>query len=208
MSVTKKGIQVDPSSGSGNTQIKFKASPANPGNRVKQTTTFQAQADGVDEPVVITANLLPKEEFVSFDNGSSMAVDKIGGTITIKGKSNSAMLTFSKGSGEIVSADVASIAYQANGSSATSGVAISGDPGATAEYAFTLTLQASENNSVDTRNQTITVTCQTTSVKATITLNQTAGDPTISVEPQSIDVPQDGSEVSVQVTSNTTWSIS
>ena len=208
MPVTKKGIQVNPSSGSGNTPINFTASPANPGNRVKQSATFSVQADGVGEPVQITANLLPKAEFVSFDNGASMAVDKAGGQITITGKSNSAMLTFSKGSGEIISADVAAIEYQANGSAATSGVAIPNDPGATAEYAFTLTLQAAANSPVEERTQTITVTCQTTSVKTTITLNQTGGDPTIDVEPNSIDVPQDGTEVTVQVTSNTTWTIS
>lgn len=208
MPVTKKGIQVNPSSGSGNTPINFTASPANPGNRVTQTATFNVQADGVDSPVQITANLLPKAEFVSFDNGASMAVDKAGGQITITGKSNSAMLTFSKGSGEIISADVSAIEYQANGSAATSGVAIPNDPGATAEYAFTLTLQATANNSVEERSQTIVVTCQTTSVKATITLNQTAGSPTINVEPKSIDVPQDGTEATVQVTSNTTWTIS
>lgn len=208
MPVTKKGIQVNPSSGSGNTPINFTASPANPGNRVIQTATFNVQADGVDDPVQITANLLPKPEFVSFDNGASMAVDKAGGQITITGKSNSAMLTFSKGSGEIISADVSAVEYQANGSAATSGVAIPNDPGATAEYAFTLTLQAAANGTVEERSQTITVTCQTTSVKATITLNQTAGEPTIDVEPSSINVPQDGTEAIVQVTSNTTWTIS
>ena len=208
MAVTKKGIQVNPSSGSGDTPIKFTASPANPGNRVKQTAIFNAQADGVDSPVAITANLLPKAEFVSFNDGASMAVDKNGGQITIKGKSNSAMLTFSKGAGNIIAADVASIAYQANGSAATSGVAIPSDPGATAEYEFILTLQAAENNTVEARTQTIIVTCQSTSVKATITLNQTAGSPEISVEPTSVEVPQDGSEVTVQLTSNTTWTIS
>ena len=40
------------------------------------------------------------------------------------------------------------------------------------------------------------------------TLNQTAGDPTLEVSPTSIDVPQDGSEVQVQVTTNTTFTVS
>lgn len=46
------------------------------------------------------------------------------------------------------------------------------------------------------------------SVSATLTLNQTAGDPTLEVSPTSIDVPQDGSEVQVQVTTNTTFTVS
>lgn len=207
MAVTKKGIQVNPSSGSGDTQLSLTASPANPGNRVKQTTTFNVQADGVEAPVVLTANLLPKPEFVSFDNGATQAVDKGGGQITITGKSNSAMLKFSKGAGEIISADIASVEYEANGSPATSGVAIDGDPGATAQYVFTLTLQAAANETIEARTQQIVVECQTTSVKATITLNQTAGDPELSIEPTSVDVPQDGSPVTVQVQSNTTWTV-
>ena len=207
MAVTKKGIQVNPSSGSGDTQLSLTASPANPGNRVKQTTTFNVQADGVEAPVVLTANLLPKAEFVSFDNGATQAVDKAGGQITITGKSNSAMLKFSKGAGDIIAADIASVEYEANGSPATSGVAIDGDPGATAQYVFTLTLQAAANETIEARTQQIVVECQTTSVKATITLNQTAGDPELSIEPTSVDVPQDGSPVTVQVQSNTTWTV-
>ena len=207
MAVTKKGIQVNPSTGSGDTQLSLTASPANPGNRVKQTTTFNVQADGVEAPVVLTANLLPKAEFVSFDNGTTQAVDKTGGQITITGKSNSAMLKFSKGAGDIIAADIASVEYEANGSPATSGVAIDGDPGATAQYVFTLTLQAAANETIEARTQQIIVECQTTSVKATITLNQTAGDPELSIEPTSVDVPQDGSPVTVQVQSNTTWTV-
>ena len=207
MAVTKKGIQVNPSSGSGDTQLSLTASPANPGNRLKQTTTFNVQADGVDAPVVLTANLLPKAEFVSFDNGATQAVDKAGGQITITGKSNSAMLKFSKGAGDIIAADIAAVEYEANGSPATSGVAIDGDPGATAQYVFTLTLQAAANETIEARTQQIVVECQTTSVKSTITLNQTAGDPELSIEPTSVDVPQDGSPVTVQVQSNTTWTV-
>lgn len=41
-----------------------------------------------------------------------------------------------------------------------------------------------------------------------VEFNQTAGDPTLEVSPTSINVPQDGSEVSVQVTTNTTFTVS
>lgn len=59
------------------------------------------------------------------------------------------------------------------------------------------------------KNQQITVQgAGGSGVTATIVLNQTAGDPTLEVSPTSIDVPQDGSEVSVQVTTNTTFTVS
>lgn len=66
-----------------------------------------------------------------------------------------------------------------------------------------------EYETVDARTQQITVEgAGGSSVSATLTLNQTAGDPTLEVSPTSIDVPQDGSEVQVQVTTNTTFTVS
>lgn len=205
--VSKNGILVNPSTGSGNTTLKVKANPANPGNRVKQSQVFTVTAPGVDTPSKFTANLLPKAEFVQFDE-ETMAVKKEGGTVTITGVSNSAMLTFTKGSGEIIAADIVAVEYEANGDPATSGVAIDGDPGAKAQYVFTLQLTAAANETVEERSQVITVTGQGgSSIVDTITLNQTAGDPTLEVSPASIDVPQDGSEVNVTVTTNTTFTV-
>lgn len=206
--LTKNGIIVNPSTGSGDTTLKVKAQVANRGNRVKQTATFTVTAPGVSESKTFTANHLPAAEFVSFDNGSSQAVDKAGGKITITGTSNSSTLTFTKGSGEIITADISALSYTANGSDATNGVEITDDPGASAKYAFSIELDATTNDTIETRTQQITVRGASTSVTATITLNQTAGDPTLSIDPTSVDVPQDGSEVSVQVTTNTTFTVS
>jgi hypothetical protein len=205
--VTKNGIIVNPSSGSGDTTLKVKAQVANRGNRVVQKATFTVSAPGAENKQFV-ANHVPANEFVNFDNGSSMSVSKSGGTITITGTSNSTKLTFTKGSGDIVTADISSITYQAAGENTVNGVAIEGDPGATAKYAFTLTLQGIENDTVEARSQQITVVGGGgAEITATITLNQTAGDPTLEVTPTTIDVPQNGSEVSVQVTTNTTFTV-
>lgn len=206
--ITKNGIVVNPSTGSGNTELKVKAQTPNKGNRVKQTAEFTVTAPGVG-PKKFIANHLPAAEFVKFDNGSSQAVDKSGGVVTITGTSNSQKLTFKKGAGDIITEDISSIEYQANGSNTVNGVAIDGDPGATAQYTFTLTLNAVENETVDAKIQQITVEgAGGSSVSATLTLNQTAGDPVLVVSPTSINVPQDGSEVQVQVTTNTTFTVS
>ena len=205
--VTKNGIIVSPGSGSGNTELKVKAQRANQGNRIIQTATYTVQPQG-GIGKTLTANLEAANEFVKFTNGTTQAVDKGGGVITITGTSNSTKLTFTKGRGDIVTADIASITYQAAGKSTVNGAAIEGDPGATASYNFTLTLNAAANTTVNTRSQQITVKANSTSVTATITLNQTEGDPTLSINPKTITVPQDGSEVSVQVTTNTTFTVS
>lgn len=203
--VKQNGIVVTPSSGSGDTVLSVKAETSNRGNRVKQSATFEVEASGVSEKKTFIANHVAAAEFVSFDN-TSPAVAKEGGAVTITGKSNSSKLIFTKGSGEIIQADIANIQYTANGSEATNNVEIDGDPGAKAAFAFSLTLTASSNDTVESRTQQI-IAKTAGGQSATCTLNQTAGDPTLEITPESIDVPQDGSAVEINVTTNTTFTV-
>lgn len=203
--VKKNGIVVNPSSGSGDTTLQVKAEVANRGNRITQTATFEVEAAGVAEKKSFVANLLPAAEFIEFDN-SSPAVDKGGGTVTLTGKSNSQKITFSKGAGDIIDADIIAIKFTANGAEAISGVAIAGDPGAKAEYSFSLTLNAAANETIESRTQQI-IAKANGSQKVTATLHQTAGDPFIEVVPTSVDVPQKGSAVQVTVDTNTTFTV-
>ena len=53
--ITKNGIVVNPSTGSGNTGLKVKAQIPNKGNRVKQTAEFTVTAPGVSTPKKFTA---------------------------------------------------------------------------------------------------------------------------------------------------------
>lgn len=203
--VKKNGIVVNPSSGSGDTTLQVKAEVVNRGNRIAQTATFKVEGTGVAEKKQFVANHLPAPEFIKFDN-TSPAVDKGGGTVTLTGSSNSQKITFSKGTGDIIGANLAAIKFTANGAEATSGTAISGDPGAKAKYSFSLTLTAAENETIEARTQQIIATANG-GQKATATLHQTAGDPFIEVTPTSIDVPQDGSAVQVTVDTNTTFTV-
>lgn len=205
--VTRGLITVSPSSGSGDTTLKVRAKTANIRNRIVQDFTFTVTAPGVTPNKTFIGRLKAAAEFVSFDNGASMSVDKEGGTVTITGLSNSTKLTFSKGSGSIIASDISKIEYQANGAPATSGMAISGDPGAMTKYAFTLTLTASENTTIEARTQQITVTAAG-SQSATITLNQTAGEPYLNLSSPIVEVDQDGSAETLQITTNTTFTVS
>lgn len=203
--VKQNGVVVSPSTGSGDTTLQVKAEIANRGNRVVQLATFEVEGAGVAMKKKFVANHLPADEFIEFDN-KSPAVDKGGGTITLTGKSNSQKITFEKGTGAIISADISAIKFTANGASATSGTNISGDPGAKAKYSFSLTLTAAENETIESRTQQI-VAKANGGQKATATLKQTAGDPFIEVAPTNIDVPQDGSAVQVMVDTNTTFTV-
>lgn len=203
--VKQNGIVVNPSTGSGDTILQVKAETVNRGNRVIQTATFEVEGAGVAVKKQFVANHLPADEFIGFDNVNP-AVDKGGGTITLTGKSNSSKITFSKGTGKIIGADIKAIKFTANGSEAISGTDIKGDPGAKAKYSFSLTLTAAANETIQARTQQIIATANG-GQKSTATLNQTAGDPFIEVAPTKIDVPQDGSAVQVTVDTNTTFTV-
>lgn len=203
--VKQNGVVVSPSSGSGDTTLQVKAEIANRGNRVAQLATFEVEGTGVVAKKQFVAKHLPASEFIEFDN-KNPAVDKDGGIITLTGKSNSPKITFSKGTGKIIDADIAAIKFTANGAEATSGTAIPGDPGAKAKYSFSLVLTAVANETIEARTQQIIATASG-GQKATTTLNQTAGDPFIEVIPTSIDVPQSGSTVQVTVDTNTTFTV-
>ena len=203
--VKQNGIVVNPSTGSGDTTLQVKAETANRGNRVVQLATFEVEGAGVAVKKQFVASHLPAAEFIEFDN-KKPAVDKGGGTVTLTGKSNSQKITFSKGTGNIISATITAIKFIANGVGATSGTSISGDPGAKAKYSFSLTLTAAANETIEARTQQIIATANG-GQRATATLTQTAGDPFIEVIPTEIDVPQDGSAVQVTVDTNTTFTV-
>lgn len=203
--VKQNGIVVSPSGGSGDTTLQVKAETANRGNRIAQLATFEVEGTGVVEKKQFVAKHLPANEFIEFDN-KNPAVDKDGGIITLTGTSNSSKITFSKGTGKIIEANISAIKFTANGAEATSGTAISGDPGAKAKYDFSLILTAIANETIEARTQQIIATVNG-GQKATATLNQTAGDPFIEVIPTSIDVPQSGSTVQVTVDTNTTFTV-
>lgn len=203
--VKQNGIVVNPSTGSGDTTLQVKAETVNRGNRVVQLANFEVEGTGVAMKKQFVARHLPAAEFIQFDN-KSPAVDKGGGTVTLTGQSNSSKITFSKGTGDIIGANLEAIKFTANGAAATSGTSISGDPGAKAKYSFSLALTAAANETIKARTQQIIATVNG-GQKATATLTQTAGDPFIEVAPTEIDVPQDGSAVQVTVDTNTTFTV-
>lgn len=195
-------LNVTPLSGSGNETISNSASEHT--GRVARTGTVTITGSGVSTPATYTVTQTPKEEFASFNNGTNMSVDKEGGTVTVAGKSNSAKLTFAwVGSSDITLPQT----YVAAGSSATNGVAITGDPGASSQYDFNLSLDFPENDDTEDVSYVLKVTANG-GQSAQITITQTAVDATLSVTPTEITIPQDGSAVSVTVESNTSWTVS
>lgn len=205
-------LLLDPTTGSGNGTIGNSSQTPHTG-RVARTGIVTVTATGVETPVTYKVTQSPKSEFVSFDNGAEMAVDKAGGQISVAGKSNASKLTFAWTGGKIAGDVEIPETYQTNGVDTTNGVEIEGDPGATAEYAFSIVLNFPENDTIEEIVKTLMVTT-TTSKTAQIALKQAAGDPYLylgsmgSTDPVEITLTAEGTPVTVNVFSNASWSAS
>ena len=194
---------VNPSTGSGNGTIANSAT-AHTG-RVVRTGTVTVTGVGVSTPATYRVIQEPKAEFVSYDNGTEMSAQKGAGKVTITGKSNSSKLTFSW-LGD--SYDVAlPTSYKAGGITTNNGTSIEGDPGASSEFSFTIELDFPKNDTIEDITRTLVVTAN--GGQATqIAIVQAAGDARLAVSPTEITIPQNGSAISVTVTSNTSWTVS
>lgn len=191
-------VTTQPSSGTGNGSVKVSASAYT--GRTQRSGSLTYTAEGAEE-VVQTVSQQGKAEFVTVQNASAT---KAGGSVTITGKSNSSKLTFALGTGDLTISLPGT--YTAAGKSATSGTAISGDPGGSAEYAFSITISVPANGTIAARSRQITVTTAG-GQSATATLTQAAGDATLSVSPNAVTLEASGEAVTVTVTSNTSWSV-
>ena len=193
-------------SGSGNDTVNVTAGADNTGRSARQTTvTFKAANCPDVERTVTQAG---KPEFVNID--SAAAIDKTGGTITISGVSNSKKLTFSLASGGSLVLTLPDN-YTANSVSTANGANISGDPGASAEYPFSIQFaNVGANPTIVAKSCQLIVT-DDAGHTATCTITQAAGDPTLSVSPASVALDWNafsaGTSASFAVTSNTNWTV-
>lgn len=193
-------LSVSPTSGSGNGSVGVSTAAHHTGRGTRNTTvTFKAS--GVADKTV-TVNQAGKPEFVEFE--STKAAAKAGGNITITGTSNSTKLNFTLGTGDL--AITLPVSYTANSVSTNNNVAISGDPGNTAEYAFSIQITVPANTGVTSLTKQVTVTDNGGNNK-TCTITQAAGDPALAVSPATINLTYQGASQNITVTSNTSWTV-
>ena len=197
-------LNISPTSGSGNDTISNSALKHT--GRVARTGVVTVTATGVSTPKTYNVIQTPSDEFVSFNDGESMSVSKEGGIVTIQGKSNSSKLTFAW-VGESYEVELPA-QYTAAGLSTNNGIAIAGDPGASAEFVFAIELEIPLNDTIEEITRTLKVTANSTNITKQIAIVQAAGDPRISLNTNSITIDTNGTAVSVNVSSNTTWTVS
>lgn len=202
-------LTVTPFEGNGNTTISI-TSKTKPTGRNNVTSSITGKIVGQSNSVTINVTEKGKAEFVTFSGkDKTVHVGENGETIEITGTSNSSKLTFSFSTNEIGIPNVTSFKVN-NNTSATSGTAITGDPGATAQYTFKVSIAVPKNNTTDNRDSVLKVTCNTTSITDNFTISQMAGAAYLYLNltgttTASITIPQNGTSQTVNVLSNTDW---
>ena len=156
--------------------------------------------------VLSTVNQASKPEFVTIQPAALVVKGGVQ-TLTLTGTSNSSKLTFSLGSGGTLSLILPS-SYTANGVTVNNGEAITGDPGASQEYAFSIAFSDIPANTTVSALTAQVIVTDNAGNTSTCTVTQAAGDATLSVSPASVDLAWDGNgSATFTVTSNTNWNI-
>ena len=205
-------LTVAPASGNGNATVQNTGTVHT--GREQRETTVTGVAVGVSPNKTYKVIQNGKPEFVSFNDGAETTVGKVGGTLTISGKSNSSKLNF-----ELVDLEARGVVegglkltlpskYTAGGIETTNNVAITGDPGASQEFEFSITFTGiAANTSIDELTAAMKVTTGGGQSQQ-IQIKQSAGDPQFEFGKDTITLEASGTAVSQTITSNTSWELS
>lgn len=194
-------VKVNPPQGSGNATVNVSSTAEHTG-RIARTTILTWKAANVQN-VVRNVSQAGKPEYVDIADAAS--ADKAGKVVTISGVSNSAKLTFSFGTGDLTDITLPA-SYMANSVSINNGAAISGDPGAVAEYIFSIAITVPANNEIVPKSRQIIVEDEAGN-RDICTLTSAAGDAYVTVQEGTIELDYLGTPVPWTIESNTTWTI-
>lgn len=140
--------------------------------RTDRSTEVPGKIVGKTNAVTVTVLEKAADEFITPD-GLTINVAKGGETIHVTGKSNSKLLTFTWKTNFGI-ANVTS--FKVNDSTtATSGTAITGDPGATGEYTYNVTVVVPKNETIKARSATLEIKGEGASIVKSVTITQSAG---------------------------------
>lgn len=195
-----------PKTGTGNAQIKINSTNPYTG-RIDRSTAISGKIVGKTNTVRVVVTEKAADEFIT-PNGLTISVAKGGETIHVIGKSNSKLLTFTWKTNFGI-ANVTS--FKVNSSkTAISGTAIAGDPGATGEYTYDVTVVVPKNETIIARSATLEIKGEGSTVVKTITITQALGDSYLYLNSQgtttaTVTIPKGGGEQTLKILSNDEW---
>lgn len=195
-----------PKNGTGNARITINSVDSYTG-RADRSTQVSGKIVGKTNSVTVTVLEKAVDEFIIPDD-LTIKVAKNGETIHVTGKSNSKLLTFTWKTNFGI-ANVTS--FRVNSSTtATSGTAITGDPGATGAYTYNVTVVVPKNETIKARSATLEIKGEGETVAKTITITQALGDSYLylnskGITTATVTIPKGGGEQILSVLSNDEW---
>lgn len=195
-------VTVDPVSGSGDQAVSISGDKYT--GRLERTTNLIVVTNGGVQKALVV-NQAAAAESVTSDSPTA-TVAKTGGNVTITGKSNSTKLTFAATPAEENDLTLQLPEnYTAAGKQTANGAIIADDPGATGEFVWSITISnVPANVSIEELVAMLSVTAAG-GQKAQVTITQAAGDSTLEIDKETINLDVNGSAQTVNVTSNDEW---
>lgn len=195
-------VTVDPVSGSGDQAVSISGDKYT--GRLERTTNLIVVTNGGVRKALVV-NQAAAAESVTSDSPTA-TVAKTGGNVTITGKSNSTKLTFAATPAEENGLTLQLPEnYTVAGKQTANGAFIADDPGATGEFVWSITISnVPANVSIEELVATLSVTAAG-GQKAQVTITQAAGDSTLEIDKETINLDVNGSAQTVNVTSNDEW---
>lgn len=195
-------VTVDPVSGSGDQAVSISGDKYT--GRLERTTNLIVVTNGGVQKALVV-NQAAAAESVTSDSPTA-TVAKTGGNVTITGKSNSTKLTFAATPAEENGLTLQLPEnYTAAGKQTANGAVIADDPGTTGEFVWSITISnVPANVSIEELVATLSVTAAG-GQKAQVTITQAAGDSTLEIDKETINLDVNGSAQTVNVTSNDEW---
>lgn len=195
-------VTVDPVSGSGDQAVNFSGEKHT--GRIQRTINLTVTTNGGAKKALVV-NQAAAAEVVRSDSPNA-SVQKTGGNVTITGKSNSTKLTFAVAPAKENGLTLLLPAnYTAAGKTTANGSVIADDPGADGEFVWSITISGVPANvTIEELTATLTVTAAGGQT-ANVTVTQAAGDSTIELDKEIINLDVNGTQQTVNVTSNDSW---
>lgn len=200
-------LTVSPVNGSRNAQVTITAS-AHTGRSARSCTlSVKSSAGSPQKTANVNVNQAPKAEFLTVDAIPKQAASG-NVSITISGKSNAEKIQFIAASNaSAVESGMTPTRFIVNSATYTSNAAITGDPGVTAEYTWSVTVNIPVNQSVNDQSYRFLVKTPNTEAQ-TVTITQSGATPTLTLDKAIASIPQGGGSQTIAVTSNTSWTVS
>lgn len=200
-------LTISPVSGTGDGNLTIKAE-AHTGRLARSyAATIKTTTGSPAKTATLNIQQAAKPEFVSVDPLDIIPANTLA-SYAVTGKSNGTRLTIiTDPNADAVLKGITPKSYNVNGKSYTGTTAIEGDPGATAEYIWSMNFTLPTNTSLNQQTYTFAVK-STGSDPVTVTIRQAGIAPTLSLGASSASLPQAGGTTTISVTSNASWSVS